>query len=109
MQLSYKKIAFCAILPAIGILWQSYHITDAYMRYNSVTEITQLRQDLLNVPVLVFCIHALSSGLNFKIGKTLNIIDYPTPKSQINRLADLIDLLTFNKKLNKSSLEFNKF
>src|SRR4051812_45345209 len=43
------------IIPFIGLIYQLYHIIDAYVSYTSVSEITMIRKDRLQAPVFVFC------------------------------------------------------
>src|SRR5690348_6883180 len=84
---------FAITLSLIGLLFQLYNIIDAYLLYNSVTEITQLREDTIKIPAFVFCNYIMNSNQFFGITRKMHRLKTRgmTPKLYINRFDNLSD------------------
>src|SRR5690349_19696420 len=76
------------LLPLIGLICQVYYIADAYVAFASVTQVTQLRQEKIEIPVFVFCVDYLDSSQNWT-NETFKASQFPTPRSRLNRFKSL--------------------
>src|SRR5690349_12183314 len=89
MQLSKFMKTLPLVLSLIGLIYQLYYISTAYFSYASVTEITQLRQDKLQVPVFIFCHYWNQARQNRT--KEPDDCKYPTIRSRLDRFSNLSD------------------